>query len=351
MEIALRPAVLAIALGCICSASAVAEELHARDKMVNSEDIAKRYLTIDEERFFVFGEQDENAIVERFRFKNENFLGLAVAAPALVDLQARSRVPVVIFFQADETRAWDMSSDDNLAVIAISHGTGVAYAGRVKYSEKREAMRKKPARQRVPPPPDLAKAMHYGVYSVDLLQSTFMPSAKDSYTIRALEFDWLSNAVEVQVTGKPALAPTEMNGPGLDVSRFRKESLVAPADGLALSVSAISRPGAARVAVSGAGRIVLPKSATVLREATPDGARALVRSALLIAQKDDTPPAIVEMTLPVFGSTALKPGDNVEIYFTQDIADVLGAAGVDHRVYWVLDRYISAPAALKAAER
>lgn len=320
--------------------------------MITSEEIAERYLQIDEDRFYVFDESDKSAIYDRYGFGEEDFRGLALAMPAVVDLATRSRVPAIVFDQRDALRGWEMNSYDNLAVIAVSRGTGQVFTRRVEYNEKREMMRKKPVRVRGPRPTgDSAKARHAGVRAVDLLARTLMPQTQDDYVVRAVEFDWLSNAVNVQVKARPPAALAPMSASGLDPAQYTKSTLAAPADGLILSAPASVQPGAAGIIVSGAGRIGLPNSATILREPTPDGVRALIRGALVVARKDDTPPAVVELKLPVFGNAPLKAGDVIEIYFAQNLAEHLGAAGAEYRIYWVVDRYISAPSALKVDEQ
>ncbi len=323
--------------------------------MVTSEDIAKRYLQIDDERFFAFSEQDENAIYDRFRFKDENFFGLALAMPATVDLQVRNSIPAVVFFQCDALRAWDIDSYYNLAVVAVSRVTGAVMAGRVRYNEKREFMRKKPVRVKGPRPTgDSLDTMHYGVYPVNLLERTVMPHAGE-YLVRALEFDWLSNTVTVKVKGP---APSAADIKPLNLSnavQFQKKasSPTAPPDGLALNVPDRAAPGVKSIRVSGAGRIALPGSATILREATPEGVRAWVKGALVIAQKDDVPPLQFELILPIFSSKPVQPGDAVDIFFEQDIGSHLEEpkAGTSYRIYWLMDRYISAAMPLEVADR
>ncbi len=323
--------------------------------MSTSEDIAKRYLQIDDERFFAFSEQDKRAIHERFS-DNREFSGLAISMPAEIDLRRTESVPMVILSQKNAVRAWETSTRLNLAVFAVSRNTGKVYVGQAVYDNKFETMRRKPVRTKPPRPVgDAVNALLTDVQMVNLLQRTAMPATKGEYLVRALEFDWLSNAVTVKVKGP---VPSAADSPKLsfsDAASFQKKasSPTLPPDGLVLNVPDRAAPGVKSVRVSGAGRIALPDSATILREPTPEGARAWVTGALVIAQKDDVPPARFELVVPVFSSKPVQPGDAVDIFFEQDIGAHLEEpkAGTAYRIYWLMDRYISAAMPLEIMDR
>lgn len=323
--------------------------------MSTSEDIAKRYLQIDDERFFAFNEQDKRALHERFS-DNREFSGLAISMPAEIDLRRTDSVPMLILSQKNAVRAWEASTRLNLAVFAVSRNTGKVYVGQAVYNEKFETMRKKPVRTKPPRPiGDAANALLTDVQMVSLLQRTAMPAAEGEYLVRALEFDWLSNAVTVKVKGPAAAVANSPEVSSLDARQFQKKasSPAAPPDGLVLNVPDRAAPGVKSVSVSGAGRIALPGSATILGEATPEGVRAWVKGALVIAQKDDVPPARFELVLPVFSSKPVQPGDATDIFFEQDIGSYLEEpkAGTSYRVYWLMDRHISTGMPLEIVDR
>lgn len=345
MEIKSLITLLGVMLFHATGACAVAGNLEMGTHAMTSEEIAKRYLQLANERYFEFGDQGRTDIIKRFS-ANREFSGLAISMPAELDLRQTESVPMVILGQKSAVRAWEISTRLNLAVFAVSRNTGEVYVGQAVYNEKFETMRKKPVRTKPPRPTgDAADALLTDVQIVNLLQRTPMPSIEDEYIVRALEFDWLSNAVTVKVNGPARSVAGSPELSRLDPAQFQKKasSPAPPRDGLVLHIPDRASPGVKSVRVSGAGRISLPDSATILREPAPEGARALVKGALVIAQKDDVPPIRFELVLPVFSSQPIKPGDVVDIFFEQDIGSQLEEpkAGSSYRVYWLMDRYIS----------
>ena len=179
--------------------------------MTNSEQVAASILKLRTDQFFA---QEVDLSKQEFELLKAGFQGVAVNAPESIDAGKQTKLPLVVGIGKTTRRQWEVHEPKNLSLVAWTPETAKVFLADAA-----------PPRVKRPPveivsrmPPEPSEKPPYGrTASIrrieDVRASLSLPWQPGRIRLAVMHYDWLSNVVEVQLTGeqKPAKgAPVEV---------------------------------------------------------------------------------------------------------------------------------------------
>lgn len=331
--------------------------------MKTSEEIAAQALVFSRDEYF----QDLDAQLaarEVQLLSEDGFFGLALSAPARIELARDGELPIVLAMRQSGLRAWEVGRDRNVVLAAVNLDTRVVTVGRPFRDRKDEEYAPREALER-PPRPDgpSAESVGVGVRKIDARAVLDLPWKPARYRLAAIAYDWISNVVDVELRGDappasgtaravyplpPAPPDDRATLPTTLPSYLPAGELATPP--LALGLGADPGRGSAFGAWGALEAIAdvahLPRTPTEIVEA--DGVArpvaAVVPLTLALAMLDGGRPFLASIAVPVYGPPA-SPGDPLVAHFAVDLPDALrhGLPRGSYRVWAFLEGAILGP--------
>ena len=332
-------------------------------------------LNLPDRDFFDFSEELELRLA--LQLSDTTFSGLAINAPKTIDVTEHEQFPIILLSQKTSVRNWEVEFRLNTTVIASELDRGVIFVRHAFPSGRRMDPAEVEKSMSGPRPTgDDATAISSGVEALDLREVCILPWEQARCAITVITHDWISNTITVELKGETgdAAEKTEHFFPReqaiLLADRVR-ESRGEPGDlpsfdpspgtpklediGAALSIPSEISSNADQIPVYGAvrmrtpaGAVVEPKSSDTAESADSSETEiptVVFTGALILAQKDVTERVRVDIPIPVYTKSAVKPGDIVEGYFGFDlkihIPELL--PGTDCHAYLIIGEHIDGP--------
>ena len=290
--------------------------------------------------------------------------GLALRAPAAMDLGAGQGFPVLISWSHDAKREREVVLGDNAVVISNRlDGKGCWFTPLFP-----PRTHKVPQPGRRPPPvptPDAATpAGSMGVRRLDLVAEGAIPRQAGRYAVRVISYDWISNAVTTVLSGGPQspaapgpgsedrLASWSVRGRGAPdalpsfVRGPRTPSLSGPGIAVSLPPNAAVKGGP--VPVYGAVRLPVASG----WRAGGAGPTAVEDAYLVLVRRGFPSPLILDIEVPLWAPAGAAPGTLAEGCFAYDLAALAGGRLTASlwQVYAILGASIAGPSPLNVTE-
>jgi hypothetical protein len=269
-----------------------------------------------------------------------DFRGIAIAAPAQVQTDSKSSVPVVVMMQQTVLRAWEVPDQYNLMLAVTDLQSGTVRAGRALHDPKdEEAAGRKPA---VRPPKPTGLAASGIATKVRRLDVRVSPNQSGALAIVAIAFDVASNTATVDLTGsKPrapgaaaAILPRPDPGPGLPSYAPASRMPQPPRTGVAFAIE--SSAGAGIVLRGAFSKVLalheeLPVPQNVRDNGIDRQTSAVVPLTIAVLGLEWKAPQLHPLAVPVYGAAGVTPGQNV----TGQFATVIPALPAGQYVAYV----------------
>lgn len=341
--------------------------------MVSSQDIKNSVLSIPEQRFFesTGGSFIDMQIVLQNALSATDFRGVAINAPTSIALKQYAILPILIAIRKTGLRGWEVPRNANCMLMATDLSRRTTYFGQVfRPPQNKTPM---PGHKRQPPglKPTGADAVSMGsqVSRIDAREVLSLPWEPGRYRFTVLLFDWMSNAVDVELTdGNTAPAasapPLKLNpavGKNHGLPTFlANATTLPPAEKNLPSVAFQVAMASARnpqLNVTGKFSLVadafhLPVAPYKVKEA--DGQEKTVAAAvpttLVLLRKGGPNPLPRNWVLPVYADQPIKAGERVEGYFSIDALaeDKFPLAAGDYVAYLVIEGHMVGPVAFSS---
>lgn len=263
-----------------------------------------------------------------------DFRGLAIAAPAQVQADAKPAVPVVLLTQQTVLRTWEVPDQYNLmlAVTELDSGTVRARRALVDPKDEEPAGAARPPR---PPRPNAAAAAGVST-KVRKLEVPVPPGQGGGLAVAVISFDMVSNTARVALAGPNvrapgaprAISPRPEAGQGLPSYAPTPRTPKAPANGVAFAVEPSGGPANAPVVVQGAfAKVAAPQDmlaqpANVRDNGVDRQAGAVVPLTIAVLGLEWNAPRLYPLAVPVYGSARIAPGQNLTGQFATGIAQL-----------------------------
>ncbi len=236
---------------------------------------------------------------------------VALGAPRRVDLQAQSRVPLLLGRFQTGLRAWQVNPDPNTYFFVRNNTTG-ALIFSLPLIDMRRGHQQRPSGVGEPPDELNATSTSSGVNAVDLLEKMAGRLSPGLNSVTAVVYDVCSNTVDIQLDGvtqtEPSLSlESDFVRHELDCSPIVDTEITVPTTGSA------SRGIEIRVAAQMATRQGLVRA---------EGDRLLLSWHLILVRLD-APPVIVSAFVPV---QEVRNPEGETVYNARFVAE-LGAQG------------------------
>lgn len=296
-----------------------------------SDQIADDILRLDDASFHGFGARQSSAIAARLA--DLRFEGLAIQAPAELDLARWTSLPVVVASGRTGLRAWEVDFDRNAILVAVNLKSGAILAGPAHPSPEAPSFHDDPPRPR--PTRVNATSRSYGAYGFDLRRALDLPWKPGAYAVTLISHDWVSNTVVTRLAARDEPAPA----PWLPAR-------AGEAEGIEFTLPSSEASPAAPYPVRAAVRLPLaPRSIVTAPPEHAPGLRALVPATLAVLAMDWQRPSRVDVAIPILGAAPMAPGQIAEGSVTIDLRDRLGAplSAGSHLLYFIAGRHIVGP--------
>lgn len=136
------------------------------------------------------------------KLSSQDFHGLAVRAPAEVNVTERDTLPVVLASQFTASRDWETPLADNLAILLFDHVTAeVSTAKPFEDSTENRPDPGRPSTKSPKPSGDAATGIATSVRKVDLRKLFSLGWHSRRLTVLALSYDVVSNETDVALVG------------------------------------------------------------------------------------------------------------------------------------------------------
>lgn len=342
--------------------------------MVSSQDIKNSVLSVPEQRYFEsmgksFTDMEwalEDALSET------SFRGVAVNAPTSIALKQHVTLPILMAIQETRLRSWEVPVGYNCILVATDLSRRTVYFGQV----FRDPPNKIPIPMDELPQPSKptgtnAISVSSGIDRIDARELLSLPWEPGRYRFTVLLFDWMSNSVDVELTGgdtTPAVgAPLLKLNPANAGINHGLPTFIANAEVLpraqknlpivTFNVTMGTIPGPL-LKTTGKFSIVadashLSISPFTIKEANGQEktVAAAVPVTLAVFGKNWPNPLRRDWILPVYSEHPIKTGNRVEGYFSIDALEVgkPTLAPGDYVAYLILEGHMFGPVAFSSA--
>jgi len=170
--------------------------------MTTSKEIAVRILNLSPTEFF--GENLDFTDRE-FALLGQDFEGVAINAPATIDLLKWDRLPMALATIETTRRQWEVYRGKNLTLLAWQIDSGTVYIGAAYPPPEKLPAREGFSRQ---PPEPRETAPYTKNARIELLQvreRLNLPWQSCRFRLAVVNYDWVSNVVEVELKGEGRL--------------------------------------------------------------------------------------------------------------------------------------------------
>ena len=343
--------------------------------MDSNNELAIALLDLPDRDFFDLSEELELKLA--LQLSDVIFSGLAINAPETIDVTEHEQLPIILLSQKTSLRNWAVEFRLNTTVIAVELERGVVFVRHAFPSGRRmDSAEVEKSMSGSRPTGDDATAISSGVEALDIREVCVLPWEQARYAITVITHDWTSNTIMVELKAEEgdATEETEYFFPReqaiLLADRIQESSnepgglpSFAPSPGTpelenigaALSIPPEISSNAAQIPVYGAVRMRTPAGAIVESQSSDTAENGdsseteiptvVLTGALILAQKDVTERARVDIQIPVYMESAIQPGDIVEGYFGFDlkihIPELL--PGTDCHAYLIIGEHIDGP--------
>jgi len=332
--------------------------------MSSSKVIAQSILRFSNAEFF-------NGVADfsdwEFALLDEPFQGVAINAPPVIDLDSQSTLPVVMAIADTTRRQWEVCRAKNVFLLAISEESGALFIGAAYSPPEKEPLeepcsRMDPEPQEMPPYTESAK-----IERVEARARLDLPWQPGSYFLAVINYDWVSNVVEVTLKGQkkpkegtlaviqpdPAAQVTVAVGgvqlalpsytttPATPLSPQQGVEFVIPAEGF----TATSLPVFGAFSVKARTRYIA-QSGTFQPSAGGNlPVAGVVPVTLLVFTLDGEAPMQFDWAIPVYGTAAVAVGEKLQGSFA---IDALQAGGIPlsaghYMAYIICDSMVYGP--------
>lgn len=143
---------------------------------------------------------------------DSRFVGVALRAPASVDLDRRSSLPLLVASRFDGARGWALPFDELAQLVAVEQRTGMLRVQPAFGSSKRAAAVSRGAR----PAPDELRGFGAQLTSIDARSRLALPWQAGCWAIRLIYHDWVSNPALVRLQSGQQPAATACPAPSTE---------------------------------------------------------------------------------------------------------------------------------------
>lgn len=273
------------------------------------------------------------------------FEGVAVNAPKRIDTENRQKLPLVVAASFSGDRDWDIPLRDNCILVAVNLCDGSVQFDQPFVSEKEAVSRGGGAKEpRGPKPPGLPERS-VTVFAIDVKQRIEMEWDAGLWSLGLLYYDWPSNAVRVELTGKSEIkyasakavkpAPNPLGGGKGGFLKKAPEALpcyvrgsktpAEPKSGAVFTLQGVAEEKHTALHVHAAFAIDarrphLPEKDEIhqLADGRQETVAAVVPVTLVMVLKDDPEPIFFHWAVPVYGEVRLKEGQPARGQFALD---------------------------------
>ena len=331
--------------------------------MTTSQDIATQVLAISDAELF----QRKLALDDReLRLLDQDFLGVALAAPSAVSIADRDSLPLLVAFRGTGLRAWEVPRDRNALLAAVDLDTRDVFFGQV-FRDRKLEEHPPPGAPPATPRPAGVSATSVGAFvrRVDARAILDLPWRPARYRIALINYDVVSNLVDVTLEGPSAPSvgvAREVRprppGPGGDPGARPNIPTYLPYDGatapsapLELQLAPDATRGARLLAWGGfsltAEAAHLPEQLAAIPEidGAPRSVAAVVPLTIALVGLNAPAPARADLALPVYGAWLAQPGADLSGHFMLDVSAAVrgGATAGEHQVYAFFEGRIFGP--------
>ena len=257
------------------------------------------------------------------------FQGLSVIAPDRV--RSDAPLPLIIAAQKTVLRGWEVGEEANLSVVLVDLDSGEVQIRQVLRDSKAEERPSPQARRPPRPTPDAGKTLVTKVYRFDVRDLLDLPRHQGSIVLRALAFDWISNAARLDLDPTqprlalkpPAIIPPPARVPGaLPSYDAGPGNPKTPPRGVDFRIE--TGPGGALKVYGTFSRPATQSDLLPSPQALPTAtgskiAVAAVPMALALVGLDQRQPAIANWTAPVWGNAPVGTGSILSGHFALDL--------------------------------
>jgi hypothetical protein len=257
------------------------------------------------------------------------FEGLLLRAPAQVDVNSASSLPMIVATQKSVLRGWEVVQSKNLTVFLTDIDSGRTQAA-TPLEDPKDLEPNAPIDAPRPPRPSgsAARGTSTAVWRFDARELFDMAWRPGRYALAAVSWDWASNTQQVRLAGsggEAASRPTRVEpaaaaGSGLPSYRPFKGGPQAPQQGLVFDLR--PSPDGRHQIAAGAftikardAHLGMPSDQSVAQ-----GIAALVPITVAVLSLDAPQPWLYSWAVPVYGRAPATPGDSLTGYFAIDLA-------------------------------
>lgn len=338
-------------------------------QMVTNEQIAQEVLGLKAEAFFGYDDELDLQLTEKL--SDYEFEGLAIQAPHEIDVRRHGSLPVIAASVKTGLRQWEVDFKQNCMIVAVDLNSGELHAARAFPPKpgKRQPSPKSPG-----PKPNamMAEATITGTYCFDLRKVLELPWRTGSYAVTLISYDWCSNTVVVCLKGdepperrtsRPIHPPLRQPRGSATLPKYEKVPQSPPlaGSGIAFAVASTEQalqqrdcPVFGSIRLSAAAHHVVDRDSWKGDQASFDraygkpAAVAVVPATVALVGKNWKGPERYELQVPVFATTAVGAGEEIEAFFAVNLLEGLSdplPAG-DYRVYLFVGRNVAGPTKL-----
>jgi hypothetical protein len=322
--------------------------------------IAARVLDFSDAEFAAAPGADVHA--REVRLLDTAFDGIAIAAPRRIDVDAQASLPIAIALRCDGERDWDLPLGDNGLLVATDLRSGhvgvVPALVPLKVLASRggaQADRAGPVR----PPADALAGHGAQVVWTEARGRLGMPWQRGLWRFALVSFDWLSNLVDVELSGgpdatpampapRPVQPPPAVRVPGPPTYLRLTRTPPAPTQGVQFKLTLDERHAASRLVLDAAFVLPAPAHALAADLRVADGGQerdvaAVLPMTLLLVGANTIYPWRRDFAVPAYGA-AVPAGARVEGAICLDAFDGMPAPGPGHYAgYLVVDGAVLGP--------
>ncbi|MCG8613632.1 MAG: hypothetical protein MI864_24235 [Pseudomonadales bacterium] len=286
--------------------------------MATVNDVLTQVLDLSDREFFNL--TDDVLTARELSLLDLDFIGIAVNAPAVVDILAQEKAPLVLATRFDGERDWRYPLRDNCILAATDLSTGEVYFVSALKSEKELESRGGRYPESPEPRPDPDSLAGIGVQLAEIDMNARLPfSDNRAWAVNILYFDWPSNTVNLSVSAPPVETETDTarqagahplpaDAPGLPSYLAQSQTPnLGPQDRLVFSMDNPSNnPGS--LVFRGAFRVKMkafyrPDSPVKLRDQGAEHQQiAGVPLTLVILKQGEITPLQLDMQIPIYQS-------------------------------------------------
>lgn len=298
-----------------------------------------------DDAYFALDQPTKNTLMRQLLL-HDNFEGMVIGAPQVVDTAWRTELPLLWLTRISDLRAWQVQLKRNCTLVVsdlLSGQTTLHYA----FTSRKRIDFNKLRRSRQGPAPSgrAAESVQADARALDARTVANLPWRAGRYALSLISYDWQSNPVQVELRdaakgraetpGVPAQQARDILELCQDGSGVRapscKPSAATPRQkgpGVTLALPPQAQAHGQPIRLHGAARLLLPPGTRVAKQrlapqeaaATPD---AVVPVTLILVELDQVQPRSAVISVPLSLAPGTKPDDEQALAFSVDLESTL----------------------------